>query len=446
MPSAPASSPAAPRRVLPQVGGASSPPPFALIASHFVASLCWLLLASVLLVWLAPRLAAGRIFDPPVLAVVHMLTLGVLASAVFGALNQFVPGGLGVPLRSVRVARWGFWLLQGGVVLLTGGLWAWRGSLQGLGWLLVFAAVGAVSYNTLRARRQSVHGKQVGLFLTVAHSALGAGMFVALARIGETLGWWQVDRLSLLAAHALLGAVGFGTLSAVGVASRMLPTFLLGPGNDVRVLHWQLWTTVLGLCVFVGGALAHVGVVMRLGGVVIAAGGVFALQLGVRWYRRRQRTIDASLAHVVVCYVALATAIGLGLWLVVGEAYDFARWSALFVLLLAGWLVTMVIGVMAKIFTHLSYNNLAREMPGFRAVGSPNGLLRADWQWACSAMFAVGVLGLACALVAHHARLAQVFATVWAGGAMLTVANYVRMFARGRWTVVAQPPGAVTAV
>jgi hypothetical protein len=433
MPDILTTSTAAPRRVLPQTGGAANPPPFTLIAAHFGASLGWLLVASVLLVWLSPRLAAGRIFDPPVLAMVHMLTLGVLASAVFGALNQFVPGGLGVPLRSVRVARAGFWMLQTGVILLTVGLWAWRGALQGLGWMLVFGATGAVSYNTLRARRVSVHGRQIGLFLTIAHSSLGAGMLVALARIGETLGWWHVERLSLLAAHTLLGVVGFGTLSAVGVASRMLPTFLLGPGDDTRELNRQLFVTVIGLCLFVGGALFSNGAVMRAGGAVIVAAGVLTVLLGIRWFRRRQRAIDASLAHVGVAFGMLALATLGGAWLVLAEAYDFARWSALLVLLMAGWLVTMVIGVMSKIFTHLAYNNLARVMPGFRALGQPSLLLQREWQRASCALLAVGVTGLAASLVAHSDTLAQVFATVWAGGSAMTVANYVRMLVRGRW-------------
>lgn len=433
------------RGALPQVGGPVRSPPYRIPALHFTAALAWLLAAAVLLVWLAPRLAAGRIFDPPVLALVHMLTLGVLASAVFGALNQFVPGGLGVPLRSVRVAHAGFWLLQAGVVLLVSGLWSWRGALQGLGWLLVFGAVGAVSYNTLRARRQSVHWKLVGLYLTVAHSALGAGMFVALARIGETLGWWRVDRVLLIAAHAMLGIAGFGTLSAVGVGSRMLPSFLLGPGDDRVALERLLWLSVTALLVFCGGALAGNGTVMRGGGALLVCTGVLVVRLGLRWFGRRHRAVDAPLAQVAVSFAALALATAGGAWLVAGHAYDFARWSAVLVLLLAGWLVVMVVGVMAKILTHLSYNNLARVMPGFAQLGSPNLLLSAEWQWASAVMFGAGVVGMALALVMHSAQFAQVFAITWAGGAVLTVANYVRMLVRGRWPRAAQPTGAMPA-
>ncbi|MBK8247386.1 MAG: hypothetical protein IPK85_08325 [Gemmatimonadetes bacterium] len=414
-------------------------PPFRVPAAHFVASLSWLLVAAGMLVWLAPRLALGRVFDPPVLALVHVVMLGVVASAIFGALNQFVPGALGVPLRSVRVAMAGFWLLQAGVVLLVAGLWLWRGVLQGLGWLLVFGAVSAVSYNTLRARRHSIHGKLVGLYLSVSHSALGVAMGVAVARIGDTVGWWQVDRVSLLAAHALLGALGFGTLSAIGVASRMLPTFLLGPGDDRRWLHAQLAVTVVGLLTVVTGAFLGYTPAMRLGGGTLVAGGCLTVGLGVRWFRRRHRALDPALWHVVAAFVAQALATVEGTRLLVGALNDFTQWAVLLVLLVIGWHVTLVIGVMSKILTHLSYNNLAPVMPGFAALGSPDRLLRRDWQGASAALLTLGWCGAATAIARHAPGAARVAALLWSCGATLTVANYVRMLVRGRDSVTRAP-------
>lgn len=433
-PVAPATSRRAPGpRALPQVGGASPLPPYALPASHFFAALAWATAAVPMLIWLAPRLAEGRVFDPPVLALMHMLILGVVASGIFGALNQFVPGGLGVPLRSARVGMIGFWLLQLGVLTLVAGFWVWHGALQGLGWVLVFAAVGAVSYNTLRARRQSVHGRLVGLFVTVSHSALGAGMGVALARIGETMGWWQVDRLSLLASHAMLGAVGFGTLAAVGVGSRMLPTFLLGPGDDTRWLHTQLALASAGLVLFPVGAILVVPLLMHVGSALLVASGVVAVLLGWRWFSRRHRTLDAALWHVAAAFVALGLAVLVGASLAIGDGFDLARWAALMVLLVVGWLGTLLFGVMAKILTHLSYNSLLRSMPGFAAFGTPNLLLRSDWQHASAALLSAGWCMLAMSLTLHHASGARAAAVVWGAGVVLSVANWVRMFVRGRW-------------
>lgn len=419
-------------RALPVAGGAAKAPPFKLPAIHFAATLLWLAVAAVMLVRLAPALAEGRTFDAPVFALVHVLMLGVVGSSIFGTLQQFVPGGLGVPLRSVRLGYWGFGLLQSGIVLLIAGFWFWRGAAQGLGWLLIFAAVGAVSRNVLRARRLSVNGKTVGLYITVAHSALGAGMAIAFARIGETMGWWQVDRMALLAAHALFGAVGFGTLSAIGVGSRMLPTFLMGPGDDSRWLPWQLWLTVTGLLVFGGGALLTSGLLMRTGGVVLVCAGIVTVALPVRWVRRKRRTLDAALWHVMSSFVALGVSVLLGALLLVGNTYDFAHWAALLVTLVVGWLTTLVVGVMAKILPHLAYNTLARTRPGFSALGSPNKLLREDWQQASALLMAAGWIGLVSALLMHAPAAAVWASCIWSVGAGVVLANHVRLIALGR--------------
>lgn len=413
-------------------GGPVAAPPFALPAIHFAAALVWLVIAAVMLAVLAPRLAEGRTFDPPVFALVHVLMLGVVGSAIFGTLQQFVPGGLGVPLRSIKLGYWGFGLLQVGVILLVGGFWWWRGAAQGLGWLLIFAAVGAVSRNVLRARRHSVNGKLVGLYITIAHAALGAGMAIAFARIGETLGWWQVDRMALLSAHALFGAVGFGVLSTVGVGSRMLPTFLMGPGDDTRWLHWHLGLTTVGLTVYGCAAVFTSGIGMRAGAVILLGAGALTVALAGRWFRRKRRPLDAALGHVASAFLALAATVIVAAWLFAGNAYAFHQWAALLVALVIGFLTTLVIGVMAKILPHLAYINLAKQLPGFSALGSPNKLLREDWQHASVLLLGGGWMALVLSLMLAASDAATVSALVWCAGVAVVIANHVRMIALAR--------------
>ncbi len=419
------------RRELPQVALAA-PPPFLLPAEHFAAALGWLVVAAVLLPWLAPRVAAGQVLDPAVLALVHIVVLGVLASAIFGALLQFVPGGLEVPLKSVRLGHAGFWLLQAGTVALVAGFWWWRGWLQFAGWIVIFLAVGAVSINVLPARRRSSHGKLVGLYLSVAHSALGAGMAIALGRIGWTLGWWRFDRLGALAGHLALGVVGFGTLTAVGVGSRMVPTFLLAHGDDRRRLHLILALATGGLIAFPAGSLGGWSLVTRIGAVLLGASVLAILELAWRWFTRGPRGLDPSLRHVATPFGGLAATFAWAVALGVTDPFDLPRWGAMVAAALLGWLVMLVIGVMAKIVSHLSYQHLFRTMPGFAQVGNPNLLLRADWMLASWGLLTVGSLALPVALDQGSGPAAAGAAAVWSAGVVVTVANYLRMFLLGR--------------
>ncbi len=421
----------APRgRALPQVPIAA-PPPFRLPGEHFAAALVWLVVAAVLLPPLAIRIAGGQVLDPAVLALVHITVLGVLASAIFGALYQFVPGGLEVPLKSVGLGHAGFWLLQAGTTLLVAGFWGSAGRLQLTGWILIFGAVGAVSVNILPARRRSIHGKLVGLYLSVAHSALGAAMGIGLVRIGETLGWWRFDRLGAIAAHLLLGVVGFGTLTAVGVGSRMVPTFLLAHGDDRRRLHLILGLATAGLVVFPIGALAGCGPLTRIGAALLGASVVAILELGWRWFGRRGRGLDPSLRHVAAAFIGLAAALGWGGALAFTDPYNLPRWGAFVATAVLAWLLMLVIGVMAKIVSHLSYQHFFRTMPGFARVGNPNLLLRADWMLVSWGLLTVGSLALPVALDQGNGPAAAGAASIWSAGVVVTVANYLRMFLLG---------------
>ena len=77
------------RRVLPTTGGGAASPPPTLPLSHFAFALLWLAVASVMLPWVAPQLARGNVFEPAVVALVHVLVLGTVGSAIAGALQQF---------------------------------------------------------------------------------------------------------------------------------------------------------------------------------------------------------------------------------------------------------------------------------------------------------------------------------------------------------------------
>ena len=210
---------------LPQLGESPDSGPFWLPPAYFLAALIWLAGTAVGLLAVGPDLARGLVFQPRVFALTHALTLGVVGSTIFGALQQFIPAVLGVGPRHPRAAVAGFWLFQFGIAVLLVGFWRSRPAWQSLGWVLLIGGIGMASWNTLPALRRATRNHQVGLYVTLGHSALGFAALTAAIRIGDGLGWWHTGREGLLAAHLHLGALGFGTLTAVGFGSKMLPAF-----------------------------------------------------------------------------------------------------------------------------------------------------------------------------------------------------------------------------
>lgn len=407
-------------RPLPQLGQEPEVPSPALPLAFFAAAAAWLAVGSAGLIAVAPDLAAGVWQQPRVFAVTHAFTLGVIASAIFGALHQFVPAVMGVPIRYPRVAWWGFWLTETGVALLLIGFWRWRPALQAVAWTILLAAVGAASFNTLPARRRALRNRRVGLYVSLGHSALGLGMLIALIRIGDGLGWWLTSRDGLLAAHFHLGVVGFGTLTAMGMTSRMLPAFLDAEGTPDDALDWIGWVLSGSLIVHAAGTiLGHHGLI-RLGGLGMLVSIVAHLAILARYFRRRaRRSLDPGLGFIASASTGYLLAALAGAGLLIPGSRPGRAWVAYAVLAILGWLVTLVIGVMHRVVPRLVSGYRARK--GQPLTGAERGaaLLRPGPGWIACATWGAGVAMVTGGILAGELRVTSAGAWLVATGAGL---------------------------
>jgi hypothetical protein len=411
-------------------------------AAHFAAAWAWLFVAALWWPPAASRLVAGDLYGPDVLAITHVLALGVLGSAIIGAELQFVPGALGVPLRSVRVAWGSLVAYEVGAGALVVGLRTGRVSLLIIGWIGLVLALGAAAWNILRVARRSVHGRQIGRFLVAAYVAMAGVVLLAGWRIGARAGWWPAAHLPLVAAHAMLGLAGFGTFTAFGVGSRMIPAFLGATGDDARALRGLVWSLGIGLAAFAGGAAWRLTTLRLVGtGLLLLAGGV-GVGLLVHWLRRRWRPLDATGWHIATAASALALALGVGVAFVgralMGPAIpdgapDTTRlFAILVVVLLLGWLLTLTLGVQVKILSHLAHPWLVRGRPVSAPTLTPRDLAppRPLLVSVIAMTLGWGALALAVALDARAWLLLAMVA--WPFGAVLHLSVPVRALLRRR--------------
>ena len=421
-----------PARSLPQA--AAVPPPFRLLATHFITVVASALAGSVGLVLVAPRLAAGDFLAPQVLATVHFFTLGVLTTAIFGVLHQFYPMALAAPMKSVRAAWAGVTALVGGMLAIVCGFWSWTPALLTVGWVLLTAAMGVLAWNVLSGRRRSPHAGAVGLYVSAGHAALGIAILLAGARIGEMLGLWTVSRLGVIAAHYHLAALGFGLLTVVGVGSRMVPMFLVSHGAPQWPLKWIGPLVGAGLLVFAAGALGGGAILRWTGASFMAAGVMLHLRL-VRDYfgKRLRRNLDGALAHARLSFVNLAIAVVLGALLLVQPGFN-PRLSIAYVTFgLVGFLVLLILGMLQKLMPHLGRLHLFRQA-GNAAPPDANALLH---QGASRVSLWLGELGLvvfAAGVLAGDGAVARVGATAWLAAVMVIVGQFARivMILRGK--------------
>jgi hypothetical protein len=363
---------------------------------HFGAAAIWLVVGAAGLVVIAPQLTRGNIFDPRVIAVTHALTLGVITNAIFGALHQFLPAVVGLPIRYPRVARLGLVTFSLGVPLLVAGLWLWTVRIQAVAWAVLLAAVGLASWNVLPARRLAQRNRYVGGFVSLAHFALGLAMVIAAARIGHGLGWWEADRLRLLAAHFHLGVLGFASLTVVAFGSRMLPAFLGAPATPDKYVVAIGWVAGAGLALFTAGAVGLGPILFRAGGalMLLAATAHFA-SVAAHFRRRAADRLEPGLGFIALASSSYFAAILLGGVLLVRSGPDLRSWALYGVLAIAGWLVMFIVGVMHRVAPRLIVLLIAGQRRSLSPAAQRAELLHAPLAWSACGFSAIGIALLA---------------------------------------------------
>jgi hypothetical protein len=410
----------------------SSPPPFRLPGVHFLGAIAWLVAGAAGLVVVAPLLAQGQFLHPHVLAVTHLFTVGVITGSIFGALYQFYPMSLGAGARSVRIGMAGAWLLHLGLAALFTGLWTWTPPLQAAAWLILFIMIGCVAWNLLPHRRRMEPGpaRVTAGYVSAAHMLLGFAFFLAGARIGESLGWWTLDRLGAIAAHFHLAAFGFAGLTAVGVGSRMLPMFMVAARAPAWPVRYIGPVGSAGLLLLAAGLMFAVPVLAWTGALATLAAGALFLMLIAGYFRFRMiRRLEPAFGHVLAGFVALVAAIVAGIAQLVLPGISARGWTVYALLTIVGWLVIFITGIWYRLLAFLVWLHFYGRK-GATRVRTAAEIVHRPTAWVTLALLGGGVALLAAGIGLGIVPLTRAGSLVFLGGTLVLLGHYGMIFAR----------------
>ncbi len=366
-------------------------------------------------VWAAPEVPDFVIGPGRVLAVLHLLTLGVFAATAFGAAFQLLPVATKQPLRAEWPARLVAWLLFPGIVLFAVGIAEALHTPAALGGLLSAAGVmlaGALLADNLARAR--------GMASVVVHGWAAVASLFALAALGFLLVVDQhhgllADRNGIGAAHAILAIYGFMGMLALGFSYVLVPMFGLAPAPSTRAAMASSALAAAGLALGVAGALLAQPLIMAVG----AAAGLGAIVLHLRLMAaamraRMRKRLGPSFLLVRIAWACLPLSLILGALM----ALDLWPWRgpALFgALALLGWLLTFLLGMLQRIVPFLAsmhasgpgrapplVSSLTAERPlaihrycHFAAVAGLIAGIAGDWPIVVQVAGAVGAAGAA---------------------------------------------------
>lgn len=407
-------------------------PPLRLPAKHFAAALAFLTGGAAGLALVAPEIASGAFLAPRVIAVVHMFTLGFIATSIFGALYQFLPVAVGAPIRSMRVADASFALLVAGIPTFVLGLAGpWPNLIPaGAGALALAFALFAINFvaTLIGARPRSITWWALSASAVFLLATLGLGLALAL---DLTTGFAGVHRFELLAVHVHVAIAGWVLLVIVGVGHRLIPMFMLSHGADERPARAAVWLLSIGCGLL---ALSRGGALRVVAGVAVGLGVVAWLVQVVTFYRhRKKRDLDGGMR------LAMAGAIGIGgalllAPLALGRGWHDTRLLALYgFVLIVGGISLFVAGHYFKIVPFLVWYHRFGSRVGKGAVPRVSDLYSSRAVHVALGLFVLGVLVTASGIAIAHAGLVRAGALVLLAG-VLTEAREMLHIARQRPT------------
>ncbi len=395
-----------------------------------------------LLAWLA--LLAGAQGWPSfggglgwLLAALHLVTLGVLGMTAIGASLQLLPVATRQPVRFVHAPAAIWWLYAPGVAALALGMGAALPWLLGFGALAVLLALLGyavlLAFNLSGARGMPgvvLHGWAALACLLVV---LATAASLALAYLGAPL----VDRSSALALHVAFAAYGFMGLLAFGLSAILVPMFALADMPNERV---SMASCGLGVAALLLAGLAAFGVAPQLLRVCALALGstavaVHLVQIRAALRSGMRRELGRSFTLVKIAWAMLVLSLAAALAIVLGAPLHGLH--ALFgLLLIGGWLLSFVLGMLQRILPFLA------SMHGVRGAGraaTPSSL-SAPFPLALHFFCHLAALaGLALAVVAESTTLAALAAGIGALGAAAFGAFFVILLRRMRLGTAARP-------
>lgn len=230
--------------------------------------------AALLVLGIDPSIPGTSFYQPRLIALVHLLTLGWLTGSILGSLYIVGPLVLQIPMRVGKAD----WIAFGSFVFGAGGMVShfWINTYDGMAWsaLLVTGAVTWVGGRVVRGLRGSRIPWAVGLHIVLAFlNILAAAALGIVIGFDRSRGFLPVSPLAAVFAHAHIAAVGWVTMLVIGLAYRLIPMMLpaampTGRSLALSAILLQIGLVVLAISLVLNAGGEWLGTLLLVGGVV----------------------------------------------------------------------------------------------------------------------------------------------------------------------------------
>jgi len=321
---------------------------------YFMAAVIFQILAWAALILGADELAEFVGGTGYVLAALHLLTLGVLVMTAMGASFQLLPVATRKPLQSVWPAQLAFWIFVPGVLLLAFGMldgdavFLHAGGAGVVGGLLIFAVLTALNLR-----------KPAGFQIVALHGWGALLALVVVASLGLALvidfstGFFE-NRQQIAMIHMVLAIFGFMGLLVFGFSQILIPMFVLSRNLPLRASRIEVG---LSFAAIIGAAVSlfydSTAGLIAATGIGLAAAGMYLWLMRSAFQTRMRKRLGLSFVLIKISWGMMILGLLIGLAVVVGAPVPNGMVLTVFVLLV-GWLLTFLMGILQRIMPFLA--------------------------------------------------------------------------------------------
>jgi hypothetical protein len=354
---------------------------YGIIIAHYISSALFFLIISILLIF-SNEAFIGHYFHPKILAIVHLTTLGWITLIIMGSLYQLIPVLTNKKIHSPILAFIVYLFMLIGTILLSISFWTFDiGYIIEIAACFLFIGITLFLVNILLTVKDS---KEENIEIDFIQASIF--WFWLTAFIGSLLAFnfkfifLPKEHLYYLKIHAHIGLVGWFLCLIIGVASKLIPMFLLSGKLNTKVLTYSYYIINLGLLGFIIDALFYNGmnrIVVYF--VIVFLGILFFLSYIAKVFKTRARKkLDINLKYSFISFFLIF--IPIILWILLKADFIFDKVvkqqisTAIVYSLLFGLITFLILGQSFKNLAFIVWLKKYQEISGKVKTPLPKNL------------------------------------------------------------------------
>jgi len=347
-------------------------PPFKVVVKYFIAGIGSFFLLNLLLL-LNYDYISGHHFQPKILSLTHIATLGWITMIIFGAMIQLVPVVLEVKLFSARLAEIQFWIFVIGIIGLVYKFWHFNSVISfTIPAILLNLSMYIFIFNIVATMKSVKIWNITGTYLASALFYLFvtaiAGLLLAINLDSPYI---KINHLQYLNLHAHVAFIGWVSMVVMGVTYKLIPMFTLS--HDFKLLFAKVAFVLINI------GLLGISIIMHYSQMsifyfvfvpMIAIGIFFFLiQVIIIFKKRIRKKFDVGIKFSSFAYTVLGITTLLGLVIAFIDYQSIINLTLIYgYLIIFGYLSMLIVGQMYKIVPFLVWYNKYSSKVGFEKV------------------------------------------------------------------------------